>query len=74
MTRFAGDPWREATVAADGTTSVGSDLQPHLLGDGFHCSDLLIREGKASAQILNVQNQAVQYMAQWIAEWKPSSA
>ncbi len=68
-----GDPWREATVAADGTTNAGSDMQPHLLSDGFHCSDLLVREGAASAKVKSVQDSAVSYMAKWIAEWKPTA-
>ncbi|RDX43248.1 peptidase S28 [Lentinus brumalis] len=67
------DPWREATVAADGTTNAGSDMQPHLLSDGFHCSDLLVREGAASAKVKSVQDSAVSYMAKWIAEWKPTA-
>ncbi|KAI0365894.1 peptidase S28 [Pilatotrama ljubarskyi] len=67
------DPWREATVAADGSTNQGSDMQPHLLSDGFHCSDLLVREGKASAKVQSVQDTAVAYMQKWLAEWKPSA-
>ena len=71
---FTGDPWREATVAADDTTSLGSDLQPHLLGDGYHCSDMLISEGISSPAVLKVQNTVVEYLGKWLAEWKPSSA
>ena len=48
-------------------------MQPHLLSDGFHCSDLLVREGAASAQIKSVQDTALSYMAKWIAEWKPTA-
>ncbi|KAI0333427.1 peptidase S28 [Cubamyces sp. BRFM 1775] len=68
------DPWREATVAADGATTPGSDLQPHLLGDGYHCSDMLISEGISSPAVLKVQNTVVDYLGKWLAEWKPSSA
>ncbi|KAH9888524.1 peptidase S28 [Cubamyces lactineus] len=67
------DPWREATVAADGSPNAGSDAQPHLLADGFHCSDMLIREGAASSKIKSVQDTALQYMQEWIAEWVPSA-
>ncbi|KAH9925851.1 peptidase S28 [Epithele typhae] len=67
------DPWREATVAADGATNAGSTAQPHLLSDGFHCSDLLVREGAASAKVKAVQDQAVEIMKGWIAEWAPSA-
>ncbi|KAI8968824.1 peptidase S28 [Trametes punicea] len=67
------DPWREATVAADASTNPGSDLQPHLLSDGFHCSDMLIQEGIASAKVKSVQDAAVQYVQKWLAEWAPSA-
>ncbi len=69
-----GDPWREATVAAQGVNpSANPAMQPHLDSDGFHCSDLLIREGAASAQVKSVQDQAVSTMAKWIEEWKPTA-
>lgn len=69
----AGDPWREATVAADGSTSTGSDLQPHLLSDGFHCSDLLVDQGQASAKVKSVQDTALTYFEKWHAAWTPSA-
>ena len=68
-----GDPWKEATVAADGCANSGSDTQPHLLSDGFHCSDMLVREGAASASVKTVQDSAVSYVAQWISEWQPTA-
>ncbi|PIL26625.1 hypothetical protein GSI_11291 [Ganoderma sinense ZZ0214-1] len=67
------DPWKEATVAAEGSTNPGSDAQPHLLSDGFHCSDMLIQEGAASASIKTVQDTAVSYIAQWISQWTPTA-
>ncbi|KAI0332898.1 peptidase S28 [Cubamyces sp. BRFM 1775] len=67
------DPWREATVAADGTTNTGTDLQPHLLGEGFHCSDMLIAEGDVNPSVQAVQQKTLQYYAQWLSEWKPSA-
>ena len=60
-------------MSADGSTAISTASQPIAVSDGFHCSDLLVREGAASAKIQSVQDQAVQYMAQWIAEWTPSS-
>ncbi|KAI9063967.1 peptidase S28 [Trametes sanguinea] len=66
------DPWREATVAADGSPNTGSDSQPHLLSDGFHCTDMLVREGAASAKVKSVQDAAVAYMREWFAQWTPS--
>ncbi|KAI0628443.1 peptidase S28 [Trametes polyzona] len=67
------DPWREATVAADGSTNTGSEMQPHLLSDGFHCSDLLTSEGDASAKVKSVQDTALTYLEKWLAEWTPSA-
>ncbi|KAJ8474948.1 hypothetical protein ONZ51_g6894 [Trametes cubensis] len=67
------DPWREATVAADGTTNPGSELQPHLLGDGYHTGDTIIAEGLANPSVRAAQQQALQYIGKWLADWKPSS-
>ncbi|RDX48552.1 peptidase S28 [Lentinus brumalis] len=67
------DPWREATVAADGASFPKNDLQPHLLSDGFHCSDMLASEGKSKA-VKEVQDKAVEYMTKWYADWKKTKA
>ncbi|KAL7281910.1 hypothetical protein ACG7TL_003376 [Trametes sanguinea] len=67
------DPWREATVAADGATSPGWDMQPHLLGDGYHTSDLFLSEGVASPAINATQRQALEYLAAWLSDWQPSA-
>ncbi|KAI9059045.1 hypothetical protein FKP32DRAFT_1184149 [Trametes sanguinea] len=49
---FSGCPWREATVAANGTSNPGSDMQLHLLGDGYHCADLILQEGAATRSFI----------------------
>ncbi|KAJ8495770.1 hypothetical protein ONZ51_g1545 [Trametes cubensis] len=67
------DPWREATVAANASPNAGSDLQPHLIGEGFHCSDMLTAEGNVNPSVKAVQQQALQYIAQWLEDWKPSA-
>ena len=72
MCRFSGDPWRDTTVAADGSTNLGSDLNPHLLGEGFHASDMSILEGEANPSVKEVQLKALQYLSLWLSEWKPS--
>ncbi|OSC97649.1 peptidase S28 [Trametes coccinea BRFM310] len=66
------DPWREATVAADGSTSKGWDLQPHLLEDGYHCNDLLVEESE-NPVTKAAQEQAIGYLRTWLADWKPSA-
>ncbi|KAI0666133.1 peptidase S28 [Trametes maxima] len=67
------DPWREATVAANGVSNKGTDMQPHLLADGFHTSDMLVADGQVSARIRQAQEQALQYIEKWLADWKPSA-
>ncbi|KAI0352501.1 peptidase S28 [Trametes cingulata] len=67
------DPWREATVAAEGVSNTGSDMQPHLLGDGFHCSDMIMADGQVSPAIGAAQQKAIEYLGKWLADWKPSA-
>ncbi|TFK81243.1 hypothetical protein K466DRAFT_532012 [Polyporus arcularius HHB13444] len=65
-------PWREATVAANGASFPKMALQPHLLSDGFHCSDMDASEGVSKA-IKAVQDATVEYMTKWYADWKKSA-
>ena len=60
-------------VAAALAPRNSTDLQPHLLSDGFHCSDMLLNNA-ISPRIAAVQKQAVQYMVQWHKDWKPPGA
>jgi hypothetical protein len=41
---------------------------------GFHCSDLLTREGTADATVLAVQKQGLAAMQRWIPQFKPAKA
>ncbi|EIW61562.1 peptidase S28 [Trametes versicolor FP-101664 SS1] len=66
------DPWREATLAADGTNFRSTPGQPLAISDGFHCSDLSTTNGNVDATVLAVQQQALKAIAGWIAEWKPT--
>ncbi|KDQ64462.1 hypothetical protein JAAARDRAFT_118335 [Jaapia argillacea MUCL 33604] len=65
------DPWREATVSADGLYIASTPTQPILEGDGFHCSDLLTSNAEVDSTIEYVQTQALGYMKTWLAAWKP---
>ena len=56
-------------MAADGASFPKMDLQPHLVSDGFHCSDMLASEGSSKA-VKKVQDAAVGYMKKWHADWK----
>ncbi|KAI0959110.1 hypothetical protein AcW1_004037 [Taiwanofungus camphoratus] len=65
------DPWRDATVSADGTSFPSTSSQPIAVGDGFHCSDLLTDNGRVDATVAAVQRQALSAMKGWLAEWTP---
>ncbi|KAG2144463.1 peptidase S28 [Suillus clintonianus] len=67
------DPWREATVSADGLFKPNTTTMPIYEGDGFHCSDLVIENGIVDPTIAAVQEAGLMYMKQWLAEWKPST-
>ena len=69
----AGDPWKDATLSAEQHVVASTPQQPIFIGDGFHCSDLIISEGAASEKIKAVQDTAVDYMTTWIAQWSPST-
>ncbi|KAH7908620.1 peptidase S28 [Hygrophoropsis aurantiaca] len=67
------DPWREATVSADGLNKANTTTQPIYEGDGFHCSDLLTENGIVDETIMTVQMAGLEYMKTWLAEWSPSA-
>ena len=61
-----GDPWREATVSADGLNKANTTTEPIYESDGFHCSDLIARGGTADATVLAVQMAGLAYMKAWL--------
>ncbi|KAH9936834.1 peptidase S28 [Epithele typhae] len=68
------DPWREATVGADGANpSFDSALQPHLMHDMFHCSDLIFSAGNTD-KMREVQKEALEVIVGWMQDWRPSNA
>ncbi|OAX31159.1 hypothetical protein K503DRAFT_777807 [Rhizopogon vinicolor AM-OR11-026] len=67
------DPWRDATVSADGLYRPSTPTMPIYEGDGFHCSDMITKSGIDDPTIAAVQETALEYMAEWLAEWKPSA-
>ena len=69
----AGDPWREATKATSGTHFPSTPDQPLAVSEGFHCSDLLTAQAEADATVKAVQQQGLEAMVGWLAEWKPSA-
>ena len=71
--RAPGDPWRDATKSAEGTNFASTAGQPIAISDGFHCSDLLTAQAEADATVKAVQQQGLEAMVGWLAEWKPSA-
>ncbi|KIP11822.1 hypothetical protein PHLGIDRAFT_10371 [Phlebiopsis gigantea 11061_1 CR5-6] len=66
------DPWREATVSADTAPAVSTAQQPIALGDGYHCSDLIVANAVVDATVAAVQTQALAAIKGWVAAFKPS--
>ncbi|KAG2132870.1 serine carboxypeptidase S28-domain-containing protein [Suillus bovinus] len=66
------DPWREATVSATGLNKPKNPRMPIYESDGFHTSDMLTKNSIADPTIAAVQEAALRYMKEWLAEWKPS--
>lgn len=62
-----GDPWREATVSADGLNKANRTTQPIYESDGFHGSDMLAANGRVDETVRIVQAAALEYMKMWLA-------
>ncbi|KAI0261078.1 peptidase S28 [Gloeopeniophorella convolvens] len=67
------DPWRFATVGADGSGVQSTPQQPIVEGDAFHCSDL-ITANNVDPTVLNVQTQGLKFAKEWLATWKAPGA
>ncbi|KAG2049013.1 peptidase S28 [Suillus hirtellus] len=67
------DPWREATVSADGLNKPDNPSMPIYEGDGFHGSDFFTKNGIVDPTVAVVQEAALRYMKEWLAEWRPST-
>ena len=48
-------------------------MQPHLLSDGFHCSDMVVSEARLSKSIKAAQDKSVAYLKKWHKEWRPTA-
>ncbi|KAI0725259.1 peptidase S28 [Fomitopsis betulina] len=64
------DPWRDATVSADGTSFPSTALQPITLGDGFHCSDLSLANAEVDKTIAAIQAIGLASMKDWLTVWE----
>ncbi|KAF8995657.1 serine carboxypeptidase S28-domain-containing protein [Cyathus striatus] len=66
------DPWRDATISAEGLNVRSTSSQPIFVSDGFHCSDLGASSAAVDPTIANVQNNALAAMKVWLTTWKPN--
>ncbi|KAG2144464.1 peptidase S28 [Suillus clintonianus] len=66
------DPWRGATVSADGLNKPNTTSMPIYDSDGFHASDLITKSGTDDPTIATVQEAGLRYMKEWLAEWTPT--
>ncbi|KZV68144.1 peptidase S28 [Peniophora sp. CONT] len=67
------DPWRAATMGAEGVTPPNIDPSNIGLSDGFHCSDLLTQAGTVDSSVLAVQQAGLTKISQWVKEFVPAS-
>lgn len=67
-----GDPWRDATLSADGMHFESTPHQPIALGNGFHCSDMASSNGDVDPSIKAVQVQALASMHEWLKDFVPA--
>ncbi|KAI0771704.1 peptidase S28 [Trametes elegans] len=67
------DPWHEATVAATGVAGPATDMQVHLLADGFHTSDMDLGSADMSPSIAAAQQTALEHLGKWLVDWRPST-
>lgn len=61
------DPWRDATVSSDFHRRQSTPLQPILVSDGFHASDLGTKEN-IDPTVAKVQKTANAYITKWLTE------
>lgn len=70
---ISGDPWRGATLSADGTNFQSTPEQPIAVSDGFHCSDLITDNGSVDATVKAVQKQALEAIHGWLQGFEPAT-
>lgn len=74
LEELLGDPWREATMSADGLNVKSTVSQPIAESNGFHCSDLSTTNGIVDATVKAVQTKALASIKTWMSAYKPSTA
>ncbi|KAG2127939.1 peptidase S28 [Suillus bovinus] len=67
------DPWREASVSADGLNKPNNPSMPIYEVDGIHTTDMFT-DNNINPTVAAVQEAALKYMKEWLAEWALSTS
>ena len=59
-------------MSADGHSLQSTALQPIAVGDGFHCSDLIMANGAVDSTVAAVQKQGLAAIGGWLKGSVPS--
>ncbi|TFL05775.1 peptidase S28 [Pterulicium gracile] len=73
-TNGARDPWKDATLSAEGVKVQSTPSQPIILNNGFHCSDMQTVHGALDSSIAAVHRQALTSMHEWLSAYVPPEA
>ena len=71
------DPWRTSGVSSEfrpgGPLASTAQAPLQIIPGGFHCSDLILRNGAANAGVQNVINNEIAQIKTWVSEYYTSS-
>ena len=63
-------PWRDATLSASGSTAASTPQRRVALGDGFHCSDLIVANADVDKTVAAVQKEALGAIGGWVGSFR----
>lgn len=67
------DPWRDATYSADdrpeGKLQSNDFQKVAVVPGGYHCSDLLARNGVVNAGVKKIQDEEVRQITEWVDQY-----
>ncbi|KAK1225127.1 hypothetical protein PQX77_011942 [Marasmius sp. AFHP31] len=69
LTNGMRDPWKEASISAQGLNKPSTDRQVIMTSEGYHCSDLSTEIGALLPSVGAVQKKALETLKGWLAEW-----
>lgn len=67
------DPWRDSTVSSEfrpgGPLQSTAQAPVNVIPGGIHCSDLLLRNGQANADVMRVIDDEIAVIKGWVQEF-----